>query len=108
MMIALGTSRIRIFSLIFLETLFLTLASSPVGLGISWIIISYYHKKGLDLSNMGKEMMSSFGFETTIYPEFPTEKLLGVLIIVSSTALLSAILPSVKALRLQPADALTK
>ena len=69
MMIALGTSRIRIFSLIFLETLFLTLASSPVGLGISWIIISYYHKKGLDLSNMGKEMMSSFGFETTIYPE---------------------------------------
>lgn len=108
MMIALGTTRYRIFMIILLETLLLTLAGTPVGILIALLAIGYYHQNGLDLSGMGKEMMSSFGFETMIYPEFPFEKMAGVMTIVMITALAASLFPSINALRLQPADALKK
>lgn len=107
-MMALGTNRIKIFLLIFLETTFLTLAGTPVGIFIGWGTIVYFNKHGLDLSGMGQEMMNSFGFGTMIYPEFPTDKLTGVLIIVIGTALISCLFPAVKALKLQPVEALRR
>jgi ABC-type lipoprotein release transport system permease subunit len=106
MMVALGTSKTRIFLLVLLETIFLTLAGLPIGLLISWFVVRYYNIHGLDLSGMGEEMMSSFGFGNFIYPEFPADKLAGVIIIVTTTAVLSSLLPALKALRLQPVDAL--
>ncbi|QJB31978.1 ABC transporter permease [Chitinophaga oryzae] len=108
MMMALGTNRVRVFLLIFLETLFLTLAGTPVGLFIGWAITGYFNKQGMDLSGMGREMMSSFGFGTVIYPEFPTDKVTGVLLIVVGTALVSCLFPAVKALRMRPVEALRK
>lgn len=108
MMLALGTNRVRIFFLILLETVFLTLAGTPIGILAGWLIIGYYNIRGLNLSGMGKEMMSSFGFGTLIYPEFPGDKLAGVLLIVVGTALVSCIIPAVKALGLQPVEALRR
>jgi putative ABC transport system permease protein len=106
MMVALGTSRLRIFLLVFLETAFLTLAGSPIGLVLAYVIITYFNRNGLDLSGMGKDMMESFGFSTMIYPAFPWEKLAGVVTMVVITAILSCLLPAVKAVRLQPVEAL--
>ena len=108
MMMALGTNKLKIFSLVLLETIFLTLAGTPVGLFIGWLATSYYHKHGLDLSGMGREMMSSFGFGTMVYPEFPGDKLAGILIIVTGTAIISCLFPAIKALKLQPVDALRR
>lgn len=106
MMTALGTSKLRIFLLVLTETVLLTIAGTPLGVLSGWIITSYYHEKGLDLSGMGKEMMSSFGFRTMIYPEFPSEKIIYVFLIVVGTAVLSGIFPSIRALRMKPIDAL--
>jgi ABC-type lipoprotein release transport system permease subunit len=108
MMVALGTSRLKVFLLVMLETVFLTLAGTPVGLLISWLVTAYFNKNGLDLSGMGREMMSSFGFGTTIYPEFPIDKLGAVLLIVIATAFLSCLFPAVKALKLSPVEALRR
>lgn len=108
MMTALGLNKPRMFTLVLLETIFLTIAGTPVGLLASWLLVNYYNKHGLDWSGMGKEMMGSFGFSTTIYPEFPTDRILAVMIIVIGTALLSCLFPAIKALRLQPVDALRK
>lgn len=108
MMVALGANHIKIFLLIFLETIFLTLAGTPVGIFIGWATTAYFNKHGLDLAGMGREMMSSFGFGTMIYPEFPTEKLSGVLLIVIGTALISCLFPAIKALKLQPVEALRR
>lgn len=108
MMVALGTNRVKIFLLIFLETAFLTLAGTPVGIFIGWVTTVYFNKHGLDLSGMGREMMSSFGFGTMIYPEFPSDKLGGVLLIVVGTALVSCLFPAIKALNLQPVEALRR
>jgi ABC-type antimicrobial peptide transport system permease subunit len=50
--------------------------------------------------------MSGFGFSSVIYPSFPNDQILTVLIIVIATALISSLFPSLKAIKLQPADAL--
>lgn len=108
MMMALGTAKSRIFSLVLLETVLLTLAGTPIGLLAAYFITGYYQQHGLDLSGMGKEMMASFGLETTIYPSFPWEKLLAILLMVVGTALLSCLLPALKALHLRPVEALRR
>jgi len=108
MMLALGTNRIRIFFLVLLETFFLTFAGTPFGIVSSWVVITYFNQKGLNLSGMGNEMMKSFGFGSMIYPEFPADKILNVFFIVFLTALLSCLFPALKALRLQPVEALRR
>lgn len=108
MMIALGTNRARLFFLVLLETIFLTLAGAPIGVLSGWIVTGYFNKHGLDLSGMGREMMSSFGFGTVVYPEFPADKLAGVLLIVAGTAIISSLFPAIKALKLQPVEALRR
>ena len=62
----------------------------------------------MDLSIFGDEMMSSFGFTKFVYPEFPFDKVTGMLLIVIVTAMLSSLLPAIKALRLRPVEALRK
>ncbi|THU39541.1 ABC transporter permease [Niastella caeni] len=108
MMIALGMNRVRLFTLILLETLILTLAGAPIGLLIAWALTAYYNKTGLNLSILGKDMLSSFGYSTIVYPEFPWHRLAAVFILVMGTALLSCLLPAAKALRLQPVAALQR
>lgn len=108
MLVALGMSKMRLFFLILYETIFLTLAGSPFGLLFAWIVITYFNRKGMDLSGMGEEMMSSFGFTNVIYPEFPFDKVMEMLLIVLATAILSSLFPAIKALRLRPVEALRK
>lgn len=108
MMMALGTNRVRVFSLIFLETVFLTLAGTPIGILTGWGTSAYFNRHGLDLSGMGRDMMGSFGFGTMIYPEFPADKLLAVLLIVAGTAVISCLFPAIKAVKLRPVEALRR
>lgn len=108
MMMALGTNRAKLFFLILCETLLLTLAGTPIGVLMGWLLTAYFHTQGLDLSGWGKEMMNNFGFGTMIYPEFPVERLPAVLLIVTATALVSCLFPAVKALKLQPVEALRR
>jgi putative ABC transport system permease protein len=108
MLLALGMNRIRIFSMILTETVFLTLSGTPVGILITWIIVTFYNRYGLDISTVGGKAMSSFGFGTMIYPEFPWEKMLMEMMIVISAALISSLFPALKAIRLQPVEALQK
>ncbi|WP_256541661.1 ABC transporter permease [Mucilaginibacter aquariorum] len=108
MMMALGTNRVRVFALIFLETVFLTLAGTPIGILTGWGTSAYFNKHGLDLSGMGRDMMGSFGFGTMIYPEFPADKLLVVMLIVTGTAIFSCLFPAIKAVKLRPVEALRR
>lgn len=108
MLIALGMNKLQLFSLILEETIFLTIAGCPFGLTGSWLVIDYFKRNGLDLSFFGDEMMSSFGFTNIIFPEFPYEHVVGILLIVVATAILSSLFPALKALRLSPVEALRK
>lgn len=108
MLVALGMNKIRLFLLILYETIFLTLLGSPLALIASYALIGYFNRNGLDLSGFGQEMMKQFGFQNLVYPEFPWDKLPGLVIIVAATAILSGLLPALRALNLKPTEALRK
>lgn len=108
MMMALGMNKPKVFSVILLETIFLTLAGLPVGLLIAWGLSLYTGTYGINISSFAKEAMSSFGYGSIIYPEFPFQYVTTVLLIVVITAVLSAIFPAIKALSIPPVEALKK
>ncbi len=107
MLIALGMARMRIFWMILMETLLLVLAGAPAGMIPAVLTVMYTRKNGIDLS-VFSEVLSSFGWDTRVYPFLEAGMLLRVLALVTLTALLSALLPARRALRLKPADALRK
>lgn len=105
---ALGMNRLRLVALIFYETILLTIIGTPFGFAIAWISTDYYSRHGINMSKFSKEAMSSFGFESVIYPVFPYEKIFTIMMIVFITAMLASVFPSIKALRLQPVEALRR
>lgn len=106
MMVALGMSKVRLFGLVLFETVFLTIIGSPVGIGLAWVITFYFSRKGIDTTAFAEAMMGDYGFEKIIYPEFPTGQLGKMTLIVAATAILASIIPAMRALRMEPADAL--
>lgn len=106
MLTALGMNRVRVFILVLSETIMLTVVGVPLGLVASWFTIWYFATRGIDIASFSEDAMSGFGFSSIIYPEFPVTSLNMVLLIVIGTALFASLFPSLKAIRLQPADAL--
>ena len=93
MMLALGMSSRQIIQLIVAETIFLSSIGIPISLLASLWMIAYYAEKGINLSGIREEMMQSFGFSTTIYPQYPKEKIFSIIALVLATALISSIAP---------------
>lgn len=106
MLLALGMSKVRLFSMVTLETLLLTLSGVPVSLLVSWQLIGYLEKRGINVSAFAGEAMSSFGLNSIIYPEYPYRELPSIGAIVLLTALLSSMFPSLKSMQLSPARSL--
>jgi ABC-type lipoprotein release transport system permease subunit len=57
---------------------------------------------------MAGETMSRFGYAQIIYPELPFHSVVYTLVLVVFTALLSAIVPAMRVLRLKPAEAIRR
>lgn len=106
MLAALGMNRVKVFMMIISETFWLTLAGAPVGFLLAWGTLSRLSKTGIDISSFSGAAMSGFGFSSIIYPEFPNEQFQMVVSTVIVTAFLSSLMPSLRAIKLQPADAL--
>lgn len=108
MLMAIGTSKMRLFTMILLETIFLTVAGAPFGLFAGWLIILWFEKHGIDFTAMAGETMSRFGYAQIIYPELPFHSVVYTLVLVFFTALLSAMVPAMRVLRLNPAEAIRR
>jgi ABC-type lipoprotein release transport system permease subunit len=107
MLMALGMNNFRIFSMIILETIFLVIAGSPVGLLLSYFTVDYLHATGIDLSRFEKTM-SSFGYDQVVYPTIGIHQYLMILIVVGVTALFSAVFPARRAIKIIPMKAIRK
>ncbi|MFD2516776.1 ABC transporter permease [Salinimicrobium flavum] len=107
MLMAIGLNKLKIFLMIMLETLYLSLIGCPVGLLIGWLTIKILGNYGINIS-MFSEGLSSYGFSPVIYPALDDQKYGIVAIMCLITALLSAIYPAYKALQLNPSEAIRK
>jgi putative ABC transport system permease protein len=107
MLMAIGMNKPRIFFMIILETILLSLAGSPLGFLISYLTIYYFGVHGLDLS-VFSEGLSSFGYASIIYTELDPDFYFKIYFMTLFAALFASLFPAYKALRLKPVDAIRK
>jgi putative ABC transport system permease protein len=107
-LMSIGMGRIRVFSMILLETTFLVITGSAFGVIIGSMTIALTGNTGIDLTPFGAEALSDFGFDAVIYPVLDQMFYFNLTILVLLTAILSSIYPAWKALRLNPAEAVRK
>ncbi len=104
-LMAMGMKNHRLFAMILLEAFFLGAIGTLVGFGLSYLLYLPLASTGIDLSAFS-EGLSSFGTGTVIYPVLTFTGAMNALLVVPITAVLGAIYPAVKAVRLEPISAI--
>lgn len=107
MLMAVGMGRVRIFLMIMFETSFLALVGGPIGILISYLSILYFGSHGIDLSAFA-DGFSDLGFDSMVYTSLDSHYYLEITIQVVVVALVAAIYPAIRALRLDPVEAIRK
>jgi len=107
MLMAIGMNRWRVFLMILLETIGLAFIAGPVGLFLGWQTVRWLGRTGVDLS-IYSEGLKEFGMSTMVYPEIEPVYYAQIIFSVCITAVLGAIYPALKAIRLRPVEALRK
>ncbi|HBH05791.1 MAG TPA: ABC transporter permease [Flavobacteriales bacterium] len=107
MLMALGMNKARVFAMIVLETLLLSFVGAPIGLLLGWATIAHFQYHGLDLSAYSQGL-ESFGYTNMLYPYLENKAYAIVTGGVIFTALLGALYPAWKAVKLNPVEALHK
>jgi len=107
MLMAIGMTKIRVFFMVLVETIYLSIVGAPLGLLAGWLTISYYRNVGVDLTNYS-EGLEAFGYSSILYPYVEVNTYLVVSIGIVFTAVLGAIYPAWKAIKLNPVEALHK
>ncbi len=105
MLMAVGMNKLKIFSMIMWETFFLSISGGIIGILLSFGVISYFQYYGMDLSRVAKGL-NAFGYSAIIYPEAPLSFYIEVSFMIMLTAILASIYPALKALKLNPAEAI--
>ena len=104
-LMSIGMSKKRVFLMIVIETVFLTLTGALVGMLTGFATIGAVSNKGINLAPLGGDTLQDFGFDPVIYPQLEGSLIIYLTILVILTALLTGIYPALKAIRLQPAEA---
>ncbi len=105
MLMAIGMNRLRVFTMIVLETVYLSLVGGLLGVVLGVILAKYFGRVGIDLSVWTKGL-EAFGYDTIIYPIIHTEYVLNVTVLIIATGIVSALYPAYRALKLNPSEAL--
>ncbi len=104
MLMAVGMNNRKIFGMIILESIMLTLTGGFFGILIGAGITKIFETTPIDVS-MFSDGLEKYGYATQIYTSLQTNTLVTITILVVITGLLSAIYPARKALKLNPAEA---
>ena len=105
MLMAIGMNKWRVYVMIVIETIFLSLVGGPFGVALGWLTMNWLGRDGIDLSAYS-EGLREFGYSSILYPSIEVPTYLYVAIGVILTALIGALYPAFKAIQLDPAKAL--
>ncbi len=105
MLAAIGMNRRKIFSMIMLESIFLSIVGGIMGMAVSGIVIAATAKNGINLVKYS-EGMEAFGYTAHLFPTIDVQFFITTTILIVLTGILSSIYPARKALKLNPVEAI--
>ena len=107
-LMSVGMSKLKVFSMILIETTVLIVTGSLFGSLIGSLTVSLTKKTGIDLTGLGGDALLQYGFDPVIYPELEGAFYINLAVLVLLTAIAASLYPAYKALKLNPADAVRK
>lgn len=105
MLSAIGMNRRRVFTMIMLESIFLSIVGGFAGMAVSAVVIAITGHTGINLVKYA-EGMEAFGYSANLYPTIGADFFIMLTVMIVITGILSAIYPARKALQLNPVEAL--
>lgn len=104
MLTAIGMNKRRVFLMIMLESVYLSLTGAVAGMILGYLLTAYTAWTGIDLSSMA-EGFEKLGYPTMLYPYLDIQFFITLTVMVIGIGILASIYPARKALKLNPAEA---
>ncbi|PIE17582.1 MAG: hypothetical protein CSA65_08530 [Proteobacteria bacterium] len=106
-MMAIGTSRARLFSIVLAEAAVLAAISSAIGLGLGVGVSGWLASRGIDITELVGDMeVAGVAISGLVYPRLSGEAMASWTSAMVVLVLLSALYPAYRATRLKPVDAM--
>ena len=105
MLMAIGMNRLKVFNMIMLETVFLSLTGGLTGLIVGYTAIIYFGKTGINLF-FWKDAFAEIGYSAVIYPATDPKTVGITTLLVILAGIISALYPAFKALKLNPSESI--
>ena len=104
MIMAIGMNRKKVFQMIMFETTMLTIVGGAFGIIITLVFTWYYGNVGISIASVG-EGFEAVGYSSTMYPFLELSDYIEVIILVMITGVIASIFPTIRALKMKPAEA---
>jgi len=105
MLAAIGMNKQRIFILIMLESVFLSLTGGVIGIIMGVLLTWYTNHTGINLGSL-TEGFEKIGYNPILYPSLDLIFFINLTIMVVAAGILASIYPARRALKLRPAEAI--
>ncbi|HRX32346.1 MAG TPA: FtsX-like permease family protein [Tenuifilaceae bacterium] len=105
MLMAIGMNKVKVFIMIMLESVMLSLTGGVVGMGLSAVILAILGHTGIDFSAWS-EGFAALGFSSVVYPSIGIIDYIEITVLVVLTGIISSLWPARRALKLNPIEAL--
>ncbi len=104
MLMSVGLNKRKDFLMVVFETVFISVVAAPIGIFLSYMLISYFGNHGIDLSSVG-EGLGELGIQTRVYTKLSFGNYINISILTLVVTFLSSLIPARRALKLNPAEA---
>ena len=105
MLMAIGMGKRRIFTMLMLETILLTLTGGLIGIILGVATTFAFKNRGINLS-IYAEGLEDFGYSSHVYPSIETSMIAIIVLMVIVTGIIASVYPARKALKYNPAEAI--